>query len=299
MHGWYCQSKCQQQTMETHLLWKLAPFGLEHELLLCTVYFACSFATLFCVCLFFAYQWMFNRYAFCKDRVEIKSISFGLIKVTKFLLQKTLKKDRWATTRSATQSILRPLGSPGTLHLHGFWAICYKSLTWIKTILGRIPLLNYLLWWPTGGKGRYKLPRQFACASTWLIPPSLTKDKAKQSFGTLDMVAILESRFSHLCLEIFLFGWSHGSVSITRSLYVYLPKILLDHIGIIPFKVILKKNLHIWQWWSCLLRFPWMCLAHGPRKTTRLAPFDSETWNFTSKKLSCFNTWSLGVSDRS
>ena len=39
------------------------------------------------------------------------------------------------------------------------WAIYYKSLTWIKVILGRIPLLNYLLGWPTGGKGRYKLPR--------------------------------------------------------------------------------------------------------------------------------------------
>ena len=141
----------------------------------CAQFILCAALQLCFVCAyFFAYQWMFNRYAFCKGRVEIKSVSFGLIKVTKFLLQKTLKKDRWATTQSATQRILRPLGSPGTLHLHGFWAIFYKSLTWIKTILGRIPLLNYLLGWPTGGKGRYKLPRQFAepPAHGWYHPPT-------------------------------------------------------------------------------------------------------------------------------
>ena len=32
--------------------------------------------------------------------------------------------------------------------LYCIWAIYYRSLTWIKAILGRIPLLNYLLGWP-------------------------------------------------------------------------------------------------------------------------------------------------------
>ena len=35
--------------------------------------------------------------------------------------------------------------------LTGIWAIYYKSLICIKAILGRIPLLNYFLGWPTGG----------------------------------------------------------------------------------------------------------------------------------------------------
>ena len=37
------------------------------------------------------------------------------------------------------------------------WAIYYKSLTWMLFWVG-FPYNHYLLGWPTGGKGRYKLP---------------------------------------------------------------------------------------------------------------------------------------------
>ncbi len=40
-----------------------------------------------------------------------------------------------------------------------------------KAILGRIPLLNYLLGWPTGGKGRYKLPRSLEHIPPWQKNP--------------------------------------------------------------------------------------------------------------------------------
>ena len=57
-----------------------------------------------------------------------------------------------------------PAGLPG---IQFIWAIYYKSLTWFKAILGGIPLLNYHLGWPTGGKGRYKLPRIYLDKLSW------------------------------------------------------------------------------------------------------------------------------------
>ncbi len=48
-----------------------------------------------------------------------------------------------------------PITSMGLVY---FWAIYYKSLTWIKVILGRIPLL-FTTFWGDLGWGCYKLPR--------------------------------------------------------------------------------------------------------------------------------------------
>ena len=54
------------------------------------------------------------------------------------------------------------------------WAIYYKSSTWSKVILCRIPLLNYLLGWPRRF-GRYKFPRKIhpRCVSTLPFWPPL------------------------------------------------------------------------------------------------------------------------------
>ena len=53
------------------------------------------------------------------------------------------------------------------------WAIYYKSLTWFKAIFGGIPFPNHHLGWPTGGKGRYKLPRYIFWGSHPIMIPSL------------------------------------------------------------------------------------------------------------------------------
>ena len=57
----------------------------------------------------------------------------------------------------------------------------------VSAILGRIPFLNYLLGWPTGGKGRHKLPFRitwfFLCK--WVVlrfKMSIFRGVAKQDF---------------------------------------------------------------------------------------------------------------------
>ena len=50
--------------------------------------------------------------------------------------------------------------NPFTDMLQMIWAIYYKSLAWFKGhIWGDSLTFHHHLGWPTGGKGRYKLPR--------------------------------------------------------------------------------------------------------------------------------------------